>query len=124
MSCQTAACWQTQRQLYFASVDIHRCYDNIDQDHLLSIVGGVLSEEDYLIQRYSVVHPFASMGRVFKSHKKKVGPPETFQPFHRTTSGELTSQHYQSVFIDNSATGANNMAKKNILTKWKQKNTL
>jgi len=87
------------KKLYFGSVDIHHCYDNIDQEHLLGVVGGILSEDDYLIQRYSIVHPFQSMGRIIRRQKKQVGPPETFAPFNSTATA-LATQYHNTVFVD------------------------
>jgi telomerase reverse transcriptase len=87
------------KKMYFGSVDIRHCYDNIDQEHLLNVVAGILSEDDYLIQRYSVLHPFDSMGRVVKRKKKQVGPPETFVPFSKTAV-DLTGRYHRTVFVD------------------------
>ncbi len=86
-------------QLFFASVDINKCYDNIQQEHLLTLMRQELSGQDYLIQNYSLVFPFESTGRVFKRLKKKVGPPETFLPFHRTAK-EMSDSHKNCIFID------------------------
>jgi hypothetical protein len=87
------------KKMYFGSVDIRHCYDNIDQEHLLTIVSGLLTEDDYLIQRYSVLHPFESMGRIVKRKKKQVGPPETFVPFSRTAV-ELAGRYHRTIFVD------------------------
>jgi hypothetical protein len=87
------------KKMYFGSVDIRHCYDNIDQEHLLDVVAGLLSEDDYLIQRYSVLHPFESMGRIVKRKKKQVGPPETFVPFSRTAV-ELAGRYHRTIFVD------------------------
>lgn len=87
------------KKMYFGSVDIRHCYDNIDQEHLLNIVSGLLSEDNYLIQRYSVLHPFESMDRIVKRKKKQVGPPETFVPFSKTAV-ELAGRYHRTIFVD------------------------
>jgi hypothetical protein len=89
------------KQLYFGSVDIRHCYDNIDQEHLIHVVEGLLKEEVYLLQRYKVLHPSPSMGRerILSKQKKEVRPLEEFDPFHRTVSG-LAAESHRCVFVD------------------------
>ena len=44
-------------KLYFASVDIRKCYGNIQIEYLLDeIMVGIMKEEEYLIRRHSIVH--------------------------------------------------------------------
>ena len=86
-------------QLYFASVDIKQCYDSINQKHLLDILPQLLSEDDYLIQNYVVMHPFESMGRVLRKKVRRVGPPESYRPFHGAAH-VLTREYNRSVFMD------------------------
>jgi telomerase reverse transcriptase len=86
--------------LYFASVDIERCYDSINQDHLLAMLEEyVLSEDDYIIQRYDVLYRLGSMGRVFRKQRKFVGPPDDFQQFS-SSAGVLSMNHHDCVFVD------------------------
>jgi telomerase reverse transcriptase len=89
----------TTTQLYFASVDIKQCYDNINQKHLLDILPKLISEGEYLIQNYSVIHPFESMGRVLKRQMKRIGPPESYCPFPGAVD-MLTSDYNRSVFMN------------------------
>lgn len=85
--------------LYFASVDIHHCYDTINQKHLYDVMNNILSEDEYLTQKYNVLHPFQSLGRVQSRYRKKVGAPETFEQFYQIAD-KLASRHSQSIFVD------------------------
>jgi telomerase reverse transcriptase len=96
---QTVRNESPRRQLYFASVDIEHCYDNINQHRLLDIIKKLLSEDDYLIQNCAVMYPFKSMGRIFKRRLREVGPPEAFRQFH-DASHELARERRNSVFLD------------------------
>jgi telomerase reverse transcriptase len=99
LSSETQSNISTTFQLYFASVDIKQCYDNINQKHLLDILPKLVSEGEYLIQNSSVIHPFESMGRVLKRHMKRIGPPESYCPFPGVVD-MLTSDYNQSVFMN------------------------
>jgi hypothetical protein len=93
-----------KKQLFFASVDIRRCYDNINQEHLVRVVSDLLLEDEYLLQRYSVLHPIESRGRVCKRRKQEVTPAEQFGPFFHTVR-RLTTEYHRSIFVDG-VTGA------------------
>ncbi|XP_065177613.1 telomerase reverse transcriptase-like isoform X2 [Sycon ciliatum] len=43
------------RPLYFVAMDIKGCFDNINQDLLLRIVGELLSNDGYFVRRFSAV---------------------------------------------------------------------
>jgi len=86
--------------LYFASVDIRKCYDNINQTHLYNVVSDVISEDEYLIQKYSVMHPF--LGKKSSSRCKKmksVGAPGNFVTLPGL-GNELASRHSSSIMVD------------------------
>jgi telomerase reverse transcriptase len=86
--------------LYFASVDIQHCFDTINQEHLLKVLERkILSEDDYIIQQFDVLHPFASLGRVFRKQNVLVGPPADFQPLSESAA-ELARARHNSVFVD------------------------
>ncbi|GAA6058467.1 hypothetical protein JCM3770_002740 [Rhodotorula araucariae] len=55
-------------KLYFVKVDVRAAYDTIQQDKLLEIVEGVLTETLYWIQKYAQVSPLA--GRAMKAFKR------------------------------------------------------
>lgn len=86
-------------QLYFTSVDIKHCYDNIVQNHLLDILPKLLDEEEYLIQNSSVMHPFESMGRIIRKPSSRIGAPEAYCSFPDAVK-ELARNYSRSVFIE------------------------
>lgn len=90
-------------KLYFASVDIRHCYDNIDQGHLLKIVEDNLSEDDYIIQGYSVMYFSRSMDTVVRQRKSSVGPPDSFVQFHKRVDQDSSSCNHGAIFIDDSS---------------------
>lgn len=63
------------KQLYFASVDIHKCYDNINQRHLLQLIQSIFSKEEYALQKYFVVHPFENGQNVKQKEVRLCGAP-------------------------------------------------
>eukprot|EP00814_Leptocylindrus_danicus_P010379 CAMPEP_0116040826 /NCGR_PEP_ID=MMETSP0321-20121206/24622_1 /TAXON_ID=163516 /ORGANISM="Leptocylindrus danicus var. danicus, Strain B650" /LENGTH=431 /DNA_ID=CAMNT_0003520779 /DNA_START=439 /DNA_END=1731 /DNA_ORIENTATION=+ len=85
--------------LYFASVDIHHCYDTINQKQMYDIMRKILSEDEYLTQRYHVLHPFQSMRKIQARYKKKVGAPDTFDQFYQIAD-RLAARYTNSIFVD------------------------
>jgi len=100
-------------QLYFASVDIQQCYDNIRQDHLFSYLPALFSHDHYLINKHAVFHPFTSMGRISRRKIHKVGPPEEYIRFHKSAI-DLSMHHEHSIFVD---TGGSTITTKNDMLK-------
>ena len=86
-------------KLYFASVDIQKCYDTINQDHLLDVTKQQLSQEEYLIQHRTVIHPSGEKGGFQRVSKKNIGLPEAYNPFEETNA-ELARQCSRAIFID------------------------
>ncbi|CAB9520409.1 Telomerase reverse transcriptase [Seminavis robusta] len=70
-------------QSYFASVDIRRCYDNIVQDRLLELLNGILSEDNYAINRCSLLQSTPERSGIAKRQLKQVCPVETFDIIQR-----------------------------------------
>ena len=101
-------------RLYFASVDVRHCYDNIDQDRLLDMVLDILSEDDYMIHRYSQLQPCKSMNRLFMKKTSEVGPPASFNSLHKTQMPEGQAKRHGSVFIDEA--GSTLAQKENIMS--------
>lgn len=87
-----------ETQLYFASVDIHHCYDNIRQNHLLSILPSLFSHSHYLIQKHAVLHPVASLGRISKKKIHDVGPLQSYVRFHDAAM-DFSTKYDQSIFV-------------------------
>ena len=86
--------------LYFASVDLHRCYDNIDQDYLYDLVKRVVTNEEYLIQQHNVLHPFQSLERIQRKRSTHLCDPVDMQSFPDLASHELAGSYSQSIFVD------------------------
>jgi hypothetical protein len=86
-------------KLYFASVDIQKCYDTINQDHLLDVTKQQLSQEEYLIQHCNVINPSGEKGGFKRVSKKNIGFPESFNPSEETNA-ELARQCSRAIFID------------------------
>ena len=86
--------------LYFASVDLHRCYDNIDQTYLHNLVKRVITNEEYLIQQHNVLHPFQSMGKVQRKRSTHLCDPVDIQSFPDVASQELAGNYSQCIFVD------------------------
>ncbi|KAJ3019795.1 hypothetical protein HKX48_001768 [Thoreauomyces humboldtii] len=63
---------KTPAPLYFCKVDVTSCFDTIDQKLLLSIVRDIFLDEEYLVQRYTLVYPTA--GRFKKSYIRRARP--------------------------------------------------
>ncbi|GAB5589328.1 Telomerase reverse transcriptase [Umbelopsis nana] len=66
--------------LYFSKVDIKGCYDSIDQDILINIINKVLSQDEYLIRRYSSAFSTTG-GKVHYKHTKFAQSADEFVPF-------------------------------------------
>lgn len=99
-------------QLYFASVDIHHCYDNINQAHMLSILSEILSHDDYLIQKHNVLYPFTSVGRIGKKKLHNVGPSHKYVRFHEAIT-DLSKGFCHSIFEDSG--GSTSIMKDDVL---------
>jgi hypothetical protein len=91
-----------KRKIYFASVDIHQCFDNIDQSYLMALLADMLADGQYVLQRYRVVHPVNSMGRLVKRHKKRVISIEELSSFTNYLS-QISNAYESSVFSDGSS---------------------
>jgi len=91
-------------ELNFASVDVRHCYDNIDEDRLLDIVAGILSEEDYMIHRYAVLQTCEGLNQIIKSKKSEVGPPHSVNSFHRQPA-RLRGNIGGAVYLDDATSG-------------------
>ena len=92
---------ETQKlpKLYFASADIYHCFDKINQDHLFNLVKKILVEDDYIVQKYAICHPYDSLQRIQTKHVKKVIPQASFRSF-REVAAELANSYTESIFVD------------------------
>lgn len=83
------------KQLYFASVDIRHCYDNIQVEHLLQLLEEkIVTQPEYLIQKYFVMFP----NRTIKK-RTIVGRPGDYTPFAQGLQG-WQKEFDNGVFID------------------------
>jgi hypothetical protein len=92
-----------RKKLLFGSVDIRHCYDNINQTHLLKILDTILSRNDYIVEKYSVMHPRDGKSQVCRRHKRIARPLEELVPFS-VTARKLAEEHRGSIFIDGVST--------------------
>lgn len=86
-------------KLFFGSVDIHKCYDNINQQRLIGLICHILREPDYLLQKYTIMYCFENLDRVCRKQTKNVSPPESFEPF-LLTAEKVANDYHSSVFVD------------------------
>lgn len=88
---------ETRKPLHFGSVDIRHCYDNIQQDHLLSVVADILQEDEYIVRKYGIWHPTG--GGVRHRRCREVCLPEMMEPFGETVQVRAAN-HKGCVFVD------------------------
>ena len=55
--------------LYFVKLDLRACFDTINQEKLLPLIRTLLSEDDYVIRRFCVLHP--ALHRVCKAFRRR-----------------------------------------------------
>eukprot|EP00590_Aulacoseira_subarctica_P006206 CAMPEP_0172421654 /NCGR_PEP_ID=MMETSP1064-20121228/7888_1 /TAXON_ID=202472 /ORGANISM="Aulacoseira subarctica , Strain CCAP 1002/5" /LENGTH=700 /DNA_ID=CAMNT_0013162165 /DNA_START=36 /DNA_END=2138 /DNA_ORIENTATION=- len=96
--------------LYFASIDIHHCYDKINQEYLFNLIPDILIEEDYLIQKHCVLKEDRRSGRLRGKITKNVVLPEGYLNIQRIAEQDYQSQ---SIFID--SVNCNLMKKEGII---------
>ncbi|CAO3683223.1 unnamed protein product [Umbelopsis ramanniana] len=85
--------------LYFSKVDIKSCFDSIDQNILINIINKVLSQDEYLIRRYSAAFT-ATGGKVHFKHKKFAEVPDHFESFPQYAE-KLAETFPNTIFVDN-----------------------
>ena len=72
--------------LFFASVDIEKCYDNINQKYLYDIAKRCIAQDDYLIQQVSLLCKHGSKDSCQRRIKRVVGPPTGHKVYHGPTN--------------------------------------
>ena len=81
-------------------MDIYHCYDNIDQTRLYDLISNIVSEDEYLIQRHAIMHPFdGKNSRSRCKGEKVVGAPGCFVKFPALVE-DLASHHSNSIMLD------------------------
>lgn len=69
--------------LIFASVDIEKCYDNINQAYMYDVARRQFTNNDYMIQQYSLIYGDDVAERLKRTTTKIVGPPERCGLIHK-----------------------------------------
>jgi telomerase reverse transcriptase len=85
--------------MYFASVDIHHCYDTINQNYLFDIVKGLLSKEEYALQDYILMHPTTDSSTVLRKNLHLVRSPGNVADFFKE-AGEIVKDCKKAVAIE------------------------
>ncbi|OZJ05810.1 hypothetical protein BZG36_00879 [Bifiguratus adelaidae] len=89
--------YRASERLYFAKVDIAACFDSIDQDKLCNIIQDILREDEYLVQKYGVIHP--SAGKIKKSYVKSALNGDEFPQF-TTVAASVAQTLRNAVLVD------------------------
>ncbi|KAL4072692.1 hypothetical protein V8B97DRAFT_339516 [Scleroderma yunnanense] len=59
-------------KFYFVKVDVQACFDTIEQSTLLNILKHLISEDNYLIQKYGQITPVS--GKIKRIYARKAYP--------------------------------------------------
>ena len=86
--------------LYFCSVDIKKCYDNIRQDYLFSIMTDIVQEESYLIQQNTILFP-GDKERLYRKRVKNVGRPDMLSTMSSFADNAITKNFTGAIIVDN-----------------------
>jgi telomerase reverse transcriptase len=94
--------WNNEQlpELYFASVDISKCYDNIRTDYLFDeIIVDIMKEEEYLIRRHSIIHSLYGNNMFRKKVISEVDMPGNHKKF-QTTAHRLAGRYTDSIMME------------------------
>jgi telomerase reverse transcriptase len=96
---QRAASSSIQRvpRLYMVTIDIRRCFDNINREVLLQLVEGVLREDAYTLEAYNQAK--LQMGNVYVRHRQLVYPAHKVDDFPAGMRHKA-QKHKNLVFCD------------------------
>lgn len=97
---KTSSC--NSSKLFFTSVDIKHCFDNINQSHLLEVVKKVMRREEYVLQEHMILRLVSSENDA-KTQIKKIqyaGEPGNVKNFFDEAS-KRTRVHSRSVLVSN-----------------------
>ncbi|KAL0953283.1 hypothetical protein HGRIS_004533 [Hohenbuehelia grisea] len=84
-------------KLYFVKVDVQACFDTIEQDKLLNILYELLSDEEYMIQRFGKISSVA--GKIRRNFVKN-GVLEDDHPHFLKYASDLASALRNTIFSD------------------------
>ncbi|KAJ3038345.1 hypothetical protein HDV00_000766 [Rhizophlyctis rosea] len=85
------------RKLYFCKVDITSSFDTINQELLLQVVRDVVQDDEYIIQKYSMLYP--SAGQLKRSFARRARPAGEYTQFAELAK-ELAEAFRNTVFVD------------------------
>jgi Telomerase ribonucleoprotein complex - RNA binding domain./Reverse transcriptase (RNA-dependent DNA polymerase). len=85
--------------LYFASVDIHHCYDTINQNYLFDIITNLLSKEEYALQNYTLMYPTVDSSAVLRKNLHFVRSPGNVADFFKEAE-EIVKDCKKSVSVE------------------------
>ena len=60
-------------EFYFVSLDIRRCYDNINQQHLSELLESIINSDSYALQECTVLSPCNNSSKVLHKKVKSIG---------------------------------------------------
>lgn len=84
-------------KLYFVKVDVQACFDTIEQSTLLNILKQLISEDNYIIQKYGQIAPVAR--KIRRVYTRKAYPDDEHPDFV-AYARDLASTLRQSIFVD------------------------
>jgi Telomerase ribonucleoprotein complex - RNA binding domain len=88
-----------QQQLYFVSCDVQHCFDTVDPARLATLLSPALTHDEYLVQRWSAVHPYRSHGRLHCARRRDACALSDVAPFRaRAVAAAATAT--DTVFCD------------------------
>lgn len=108
-------------RLHFASVDIEKCYDNIDQHLICDLAKKYVSNPDYVIQKIALLYSNRSSGAVGRLTKSFVCPPEKYDLVQNGRTA-LSRKYRQVLFDAGKCTLVQNTNILNLLTEHLQNN--
>ncbi|KAJ3343491.1 hypothetical protein HDU93_008150 [Gonapodya sp. JEL0774] len=84
-------------KLFFAKVDVKAAFDSLTHTKLLEILNKILTLDEYIVQKYSMIYP--SAGQIKKTYVKKAGDANDFMQFSEFSAG-LAQILRNAVFVD------------------------
>jgi len=90
------------KDLYFVSLDILKCFDNINQEHLLSLIDKILYRDDYIIQEHTILTSNLDKAGVLYDKQKRIGAPTDAMNAIMTASKNLENKR-GSILVEHSA---------------------
>lgn len=88
---------EPKKKLYFAKVDIKSSFDTINQERLLEVLRELLSNDEYLVCKYTTIQP--NHGRLKKNFSKHVLDGDEFPDFPELAM-KLAQQLTNAVIMD------------------------